>query len=75
MIDPEYKNIHMPCFGCPDTYICRYFKNSLWDSWILTYHECPATKYTFESLYYALKEKYKEKPKKQHSSHMTKLIK
>lgn len=47
----------MPCFRCKYAYTCRYYQNTLWDSWILANNECPVGKYTFESLYYAIEDK------------------
>lgn len=51
------KEATMPCFGCRYAYTCRYYQNTLWDSWIIANGVCPVGKYTLESLYYAIEDK------------------
>lgn len=48
------KNIDIPCFSCYYAHSCKYFSNSLWFSWILANHTCPAFTYHYDSLYYAM---------------------
>lgn len=58
------KEVKIKCFSCTYCYNCKYYQNSLWDWYILTYPEdgCPAEKYEFDSLYKELlKKQQKEK--------------
>lgn len=54
------KATSMPCYDCHYAYVCRYFKNDLWTSWILSTKECPAFKYNFDSIQNVFKRKIYE---------------
>jgi hypothetical protein len=54
----EICNTNIQCFKCDKAYSCRYYQNPLWDWYIFNNPNegCPAMKYPFESLYFALLE-------------------
>ena len=47
-------NLTTPCFCCRYCYSCKYWQNIMWTNWILNNKECPAQKYTFNSLLNAI---------------------
>lgn len=53
MIDLSY-HLVAPCFGCPNTYNCKYWKNPIWAMWALDNNDCPVKYYPYEyfSTYY-----------------------
>ncbi len=57
----ELSSIQLDCFKCKEAYNCKYYQNPLWDWYMVVYQDgCPAKKFPFDSLYYAvLKEKEK----------------
>ncbi len=63
----EILNLKIPCFSCDYGHSCKYYNNALWDEYIFKHPEdgCPAMKYSFESIYFAIiKKKQNEKIKK-----------
>jgi hypothetical protein len=54
----EICNTNLQCFKCEYVYNCKYYQNPIWDWYMFNNPKegCPAKKYPFESLYFALLE-------------------
>lgn len=55
----------LPCFDCIYGHSCKYYDNSLWVEYMARYeNECPAIKYPYDSIYYAVIEHWQEEKNK-----------
>lgn len=61
-------NYKIACFGCDFWYDCKYYRNQTWIWWIFNHPEegCPAIKYPYDSIFYAIElEKKKKKEERE----------
>lgn len=60
-------NYKVACFSCDYWYDCKYYKNTTWDWWIFQHPEegCPAMKYTYDSIFYAIENEKKKKEERE----------
>lgn len=44
--------LKIACFDCGYIYSCKYYADTLWDTWMFSHPEdgCPALKYPFDAL-------------------------
>ena len=47
----------VPCFKCQYCYNCKYWRTPVWNMWILTNKLCPASTYSFNSIFEAIENK------------------
>lgn len=69
----EINNIEVvaPCFSCQYCYRCKYWQNNIWSAWILENNECPALKYTFNSMLVSLEMSKSKGGQEELSQHST----
>ena len=58
----ELLEVKLICFSCPYAHSCKYYQNSLWNTYMFSHPEdgCP-TKYPFDSIYYETQKYLKKK--------------